>query len=374
MSKRKSGWRAFLNGLGKKYAQLCTMSFVLGSGAYTFRRAHRIPDAYLGSAKEFRDVVVKFWKPYGVRPQRFWYRLFCAGSDHYDPRYIPNTIWQKTIVPYFNNLSLNSAYTDKGMLSRLFPDVKQPETVVKNMGGSFYNGAEEPISREEAVRLCRDEEHVIFKPTIESGGGRDIQFFDKADMPAERVDELFDSFDCNFIAQRIVKQHPDLARINASTLNTMRVLSFRFNGEVHILSAQLRMGSSKARIDNVAAGGCACPIKPDGWLREKAVSHKSKWTDETENGIKLKDIRVPSYDRVTETIKTIHGRMPYFGIIGWDFAVSEDGEPVLIEFNLKPGQNQIGGKEPTFGDMTEAVLEEVYLKKSLEGKYIYSNA
>jgi D-alanine-D-alanine ligase-like ATP-grasp enzyme len=103
------------------------------------------------------------------------------------------------------------------------------------------------------------------------------------------------------------------------------------------------------------------------------VSKKTQWIDETENGIKFKDITVPSYDRVVATIEKIHGRMPYFGIVGWDIAVDKDGDPVLIEFNLRPGQNQIGCKAPTFGDMTEEVLDEVFIKKTLKGKFIYSN-
>ena len=46
------------------------------------------------------------------------------------------------------------------------------------------------------------------------------------------------------------------------------------------------------------------------------------------------------------------------------FAVGEDGTPVMIEFNIKPGQNQIGGKEPSFGDLTDEVLEEVFIRKN----------
>ena len=41
----------------------------------------------------------------------------------------------------------------------------------------------------------------------------------------------------------------------------------------------------------------------------------------------------------------------------------------MIEFNTRPGQNQIGGKEPTFGEMTEEVLEDVYIKKSLRNAF-----
>ena len=40
-------------------------------------------------------------------------------------------------------------------------------------------------------------------------------------------------------------------------------------------------------------------------------------------------------------------------------------EPVFIEYNVCPGSNQITCG-PTFGDLTERVLEEVFVKKTLE--------
>ena len=245
-----------MNTLGYDYMMLGIKSFALAGGVHRYRTAKRIPDGYDGSAKEYEDVVVQYWKPYGIRPKRYWYRLYCAGMDHYDPRFIPGTVWFGKIIPYFNNLSFKSAYTDKAMLSRLFPDVRQPVTVIKNMGGSFYNGAEEPITRDEAEKLCLREEHLIFKPTIESGGGMNIRFFDADEMPADRIGELFDCFNANFIVQQIVQQHPDLARINASTLNTMRVLSFRFHAEGDVSQFQHCLSSLVVFRPLIPAGPC----------------------------------------------------------------------------------------------------------------------
>ena len=180
------------------------------------------------------------------------------------------------------------------------------------------------------------------------------------------MSQLFDKFEANFVVQRLVRQHPDLARINKESLNTVRVMSFRFKGEVHILSTQLRMGGVGSRVDNVTAGGCACVIKPDGWLEERAVTRKSEWTDQHASGLKFKDIRVPSFDKIIQTVKMLHCQLPFFNLIGWDFAVDETGEPVVIEYNLAPEQNQIGGRAPAFGELSDEVFDEVFLKKTLK--------
>ena len=334
------------------------------------KRVKRSGSGYKGSAKEYRETVLKYWKRYGEKPKRIYYTLLCDGRNAYDPRFIPDPIWVNKILPYFNWQAMVYAYGDKSLYSKLFPDISKPDTLVKNMGGLYYDGdGDRMITREEAECILSQEAHLIFKPSLGTKGAG-ILFFDRDDEKSKRIPAIFDEMGSNFVVQRIVKQHPDLARLNPSTLNTVRVISFRFKGQVYILSAQLRIGGAGARVDNVSAGGSACAVKPDGWLHEKSVTRKSTWTDKTPNGIKLSTIRIPNYEGIVETIKKAHCQLPYFNIVGWDFAVGEDGTPIMVEFNTRPGQNQIGGKEPTFGDMTEEVLEDVFIKKTMHRAFM----
>lgn len=358
------------NGLQEKIVSHFVMRMHGTAPSDVRKRVKRSGGGYRGSAKEYRETVLAYWKKYGMKPKRIYYTLLCNGRDSYDPRFIPDPIWVNRIVPYFNWKIMVNAYADKCLYSRLFPELKKPDTLVKNMGGLYYNGdGDQLITREEAERILGAEEHLIFKPSLGTKGAG-ILFFDRDDEKSMSVPAIFDAMKSNFVVQRIVKQHPDLARLNPSTLNTLRVISFRFKGEVHILSAQLRIGGAGARVDNVSAGGCACAVKPDGWLHEKSVTRKSTWTDVTANGIKLSTIRVPNYEGVVEAIRKAHCQLPYFNIVGWDFAVGEDGTPIMVEFNTRPGQNQIGGREPTFGDMTDEVLDDVFIEKTL--KYAFT--
>ena len=335
---------------------------------YAHKRIKMIGGGYKGSDKEFRDVVLKYWEPYGVKPKKYWYTMYCDGRTAYEPRYIPDTMWYGDILPYFNNLMVRRAYVDKSMYTKILPDLKKPVTVVKNIAGYFFNGdLDQPITREEAVALCKDEEHLIFKPSLDSGGGRSILFYDKETMNEETISNYFDEYGAGFVVQRLVEQHPDLARIHKESLNSIRVMALHFQGEVHILSAQLRMGSGGARVDNYSAGGYSANINPDGSLSEFAVNKQTGIATEHPCGLKFKDIVVPHYDRVIETIKRAHKELPYFNIIGWDFSVDPEGNPVFIEINVTPEPNQIGSG-PTFGDLTEEVLKEVFITKSFAGK------
>ena len=77
---------------------------------------------------------------------------------------------------------------------------------------------------------------------------------------------------------------------------------------------------------------------------------------------------MPSYDKVLRIIREEAPKLPRLGIIGWDFGIDQDGEPVFIELNIFPGQNQ-RGSGPSFGDMTEAVLRDVFIEKNLKDAF-----
>ncbi len=334
----------------------------------THKRLKKIGGGYRITAQQF-DEVKKYWKKYGVTPKKYWYKLYADHTGVVDPRYISDTLWFKRILPYYNNLLFMRAYTDKGMLDRFLPQARQAHTVVKNIGGKFYTGDNQLIAEQEALDICARYDHLIFKPSIDSGAGQMIHFYDRKDMDESTVAEYFKLFFSNFVVQEIVAQHPDLARIHSKSLNTIRAISFHNKGEVHILSAQLRMGAGEARIDNYTAGGIACAIKEDGWLVDEALTKQYTWTDHHPSGIPFNTIRVPSYSRIVEEIKRYHPMLPYFNIIGWDFAVDESGQPILIEFNVTPAQNETGSDRPSFGDLTDKVLEDVFITRSLAGKF-----
>lgn len=328
-----------------------------------------IGNGYDGSVSEFKKTVLPYWEPFGRKPEKYWFDLFCRELDHYEPRYIPDTVWYNDILPYFNYIAINKAYRDKGMYSRILADVKKPETVAKNIAGYYFNGdGDRPISLEEAIGICEKEEHLIIKPSVNSGSGRSITFFDRDDPKTEKIADIFSRFKYNFVVQRLVKQHPQLAAVNERSLNTIRVVSFYFKGEVHILSTILRMGGVGARVDNFSAGGISCRIMPDGRLDEKAIKGDLSWTDEHPSGIKFRDISVPSFDKVIETVKRLHPTLPYFAIIGWDYAVDDCGDPVFIEFNIMPEPNQFSCGT-TFGELTDDVLKDVFIDKTRKNAF-----
>lgn len=313
----------------------------------------------------YDEKVIPYWKKYNLRPPIYWFRLFSQDGIHTDPRYIPEDLWYGTILPYYSNMFFRRPYEDKCMHNVLFPKLKRPRTIVKNIAGQFYTDDLSTLTSAEAVKACEEENAFIIKPSIDSGAGRLIQFYDKDKNSKSDIKKMFSDLKANFIVQEIIDQHSVLSSLHANSLNTIRILSFFFEGDVHILSAIVRMGGGDSRIDNVTSGGMQCGIDMSGQCNRLACTKKRDWVEESPDGARFADIKMPAFDKILEIVKEEHCKLPHFRLIGWDFSVDKSGDPVFIEYNVCPGANQMTCG-PTFGEITERVLEDVFIERKLK--------
>lgn len=316
-------------------------------------------------SSEYKTVALPYWRKFGLAPKKYWFELYCGQSDVFDPRFIPDDLWYGHILPYYSNMLFRRPYEDKSMHSIYFSDFTRPKTIFKSSADIFYDDSFTMISRKEAISYAMNSNECIIKPTIDSGYGRLIQFFDPKKESQKRLEEIMDEFKTNYIVQEVVKQHDVLESIYPNSLNTIRVLSFFFNDQVHILSCVLRMGSSGSRVDNVSAGGLQCGIHPDGRLFSKAADKNRNWIYEhPDTKVRFESIQIPSFDEIIQCVKMKHVLFPHFRLIGWDFSVNKNRAPVFIEFNVCPGANQMTCG-PTFGELTDLVLKDVFISKEL---------
>lgn len=316
--------------------------------------------------KEYREIVLPYWKKYGIKPAKMWYQIFSDRDKKFDPRYIPDDLWYGKIVPYFSNTQFRRFGEDKCMHYKFFDDLLRPKTIAKNMAGVFYDDKMQIIDKNKAIDLCMDYDgEFLVKPSIDSGEGRLIRFFNNDNKSRKNIEEAIDDLKANFIFQESVKQNNELKRLNPSSLNTIRLVTFLFEGDVYILSSILRIGGRGSKVDNIGAGGFACHINDDGRLDYRGVNRKAEWVSVGHDDILFKDIVVPAYEKIIAIVKQKHKTLPHFKLIGWDFSVNDSNLPVFIEYNTCPGSNQITCG-PTFGDLTDKVLDEVFVKKSLK--------
>lgn len=168
------------------------------------------------------------------------------------------------------------------------------------------------------------------------------------------------------IVQRPLSQCEELANLNRSSINTIRVLSLlRLDGSVKIYSCVLRMGIGDSKVDNNSRGGINCGICENGRLKDIAYNKKGdKFITHPTSNIKFDEIQIPNFDKVIEKVKILHPLIPHFRLVSWDIAIDKMNEPVLIEANFRYGGLTLHqlNNGPLFGDDTREILDEVFSK------------
>lgn len=308
------------------------------------------------------DIKAFFKKNFGREVPTYWHQYLYSRNGIYSEKYIPASIYFSSIIPCFNYYGFGNAYVDKGFYDTLFPDINRPHTFLKNINGFYYDD-KKPISKEEAVSICQNLGDVVIKPTIFGHWGIGVELFhtENGVIPELNMSvvDLFANYKKNFIIQSKLEQHPDLAKLNPTSVNTIRVLSYRKDNEVIVLYAVIRIGRMGKTVDNETAGGIKADVDlSTGRIKGLAFgSPTEKDMPQTDSGIVLDKYLIPSFPRVLEFVKELHTRLPYYKMVGWDISVDTKGDPVMIEWNKGPELSQVA-HGPAFGDYTEEILAE----------------
>ena len=317
---------------------------------------------------EQRNKIEDFWTPYvkgryaKASFDTKWFDIY--NSLNYKNNrleyYIPDDFYYCFVDTYYSDFQSAKIVDDKNMYDMFFNDVKQPKTIARKINGLYLNAAYKPISEEELIDLCINVGNIIIKKSINSVGGKGVQFWDKH-ASINELKIIIEGMQ-DFVIQEIIEQHPELSKANESSINTIRIVTFIFKGEINILSSILRMGVSGMRVDNASSGGLACGIDKNGRLKSYATDIKAKVYHKHPSGINFDEIVIPNFDKCIKLVKNLAPRFYNISkLISWDLSIGKDGEPILIEFNLSYGDLAIHQTTngPIFGELTEEVLMDV---------------
>ena len=136
LEKRIRQWE-LVRGYRKRYA------FVLKS------RLRDIPE-------EVSDAAVRaVWSKYtDVNPR--WAQYYASVNGIASPYYIPNDLWSTRVCRVMNSRDRFGwpLFQDKNYFDQLYPGVRQPEVIVRNVSGQFLDHDFRPLTPEEAAAIC----------------------------------------------------------------------------------------------------------------------------------------------------------------------------------------------------------------------------
>lgn len=298
------------------------------------------------------------------------YKFFQALKhiDKFDVNYIPSSFYYPYLIQVLNPASYSKLLGHKGLLKSIYQSaINHPSTPLRSIGGIIFDENNYPVSSSDAAEILRGiGQAVLFKPATESNQGDGIKFFDESDIRdlcsyiETRQFLLNDNSD--FVVQLPVKQSAETAVFNPTSLNCMRVTTLNLNGRVTTHSMTLKCGPANSKVDNIGTGerGIIVGIDSDGYLHEKGFYGNGKMAAE-HNGIRFGGRKITAFPKVVEAALKLHSLVDSCHVIGWDLALDEDNNPVLIEGNtVYPGisfEQMCSG--PLFGDRLDEVIDYV---------------
>lgn len=326
---------------------------------------------------ELKSVWGDIWDTGLVDP--LWVQVYSDKTGIYSPEYVGSDIhyynveWSRIDYDYLR------AFLDKNYMDVVLPCVKHPVTLIRKIHGQYLDVDFNPMSKPQAIDKLYEnlDPGIVVKISRSSSGGKGVRFLGKGSTK-EDISEALD-VDPDVAVQLVMRQHPEMAKMNASSVNTIRIICIILDGESIPLSAVVRIGNSGSRVDNFSSGGVGCGVKPDGRLNDCGYTQKGERYDVHPNGFVFSEGFVPNFDKVLEAVKRCHMCVPMFGVASWDIAIDEDGEPVLIEYNVGGAGIDIHqyNNGPLYGKYRERIISDAfknYAERSATLDFNYSIA
>ena len=189
---------------------------------------------------------------------------------------------------------------------------------------------------EQLFALYRNQEALIGKP-LEGSSGQGIKKYGPdnwKDGPEAFLKTLLD--DGIGILEEIVKQHPKMASLCPTSVNTCRIATLFGNKQEGIVYAFLRIGNGKV-MDNVDCGGMAARIDLDTGklLTVGADKQGNTFIKHPMTNTSIIGFQIPFWEEAKAMCLEAARKVPEMRFIAWDVAITEQG-PTFIEGNSFP--------------------------------------
>lgn len=323
-----------------------------------------------------KTEIYSFWKKYGIKIDDFSYhQMYYHATGIHDPKFVPDQVAGFVLYPYYNDSAYELTWRDKNMFSRLLPNVPMPDTYAKCLRNRFIIGGGYYSRTESSYVLKKLSEHiplktdVIVKGSRDSGFGRGVKKYHINDE--KDIQTILNDWSSvkNFIIQKCVQQHETLSSLNRGSNNMIRICSWRHENEVDIIYAAARVGIGESATDVVFVNGeemvNVVGITREGYFRKQKINQDGQFVSDVNI-----ECKIPSWDKIVNIIKQNHLLIDNFDIVGWDFTIDNDANPICFEWNIQwPGTVLYQyANGPLFGEYIEKILS--FLKEE-KNQYNY---
>src|SRR5690625_4258414 len=252
-------------------------------------------------------------------------------------------MWNE-MLPFFNDMTIRPGYSDKNLYERVVETKNRPDIVLKRVHGNYFNSDNEDIDRNTAEKILLNiKEDLIIKPSNADNGrgvGKIVHRQGKMYYNGKNVSimDLEKALGHNYIVQTVIKQLPMMAEPHPASVNSLRMVTFRWKGKIRHLLTYARLGGGNNVKDHAIAGGVSVSVDDDGILGKYGLdTHCKIHTHHPTTNFSFIDnhIQIPNYKHFIKFVVELHKYILHHDYFSWDIAVGADGQPVFSEPNFR---------------------------------------
>ena len=301
-----------------------------------------------------------------------WLKWYVKNSGITSPDFIPENIFYTTVEAILNNPRFAVSYSDKNIYDLMYPAGIFPENVIRNIDGLYYDGQYAPLNIGSDIELYKKlagNVHVFIKPALESGGGRAVDLYtltggtyknsNGQELTLGNLEKIYHE---NFVIQKPLTQHPFLAQFNETSINTLRVLTYRspITNQISILQVVFRVGAKGQYIDNFRAGGFSVGVNNEGKINSFAFNRDGiRFEKVNEIELAKNDFIIPYFEKLQSVAIAIAEKNLHHRMLALDMTIDNDNNVRCVEVNNK--SNEINFHQlnngPLFGEFTDEVID-----------------
>lgn len=195
----------------------------------------------------------------------------------------------------------------------------------------------ETASVEELAAFLEDQESFFAKPN-RGTCGNGIEKLNKADFKDAAEILAYVREKKLPVLEEVLVQHPEMAKLHPSSVNTLRIVTDRVGDTTHIAYIVVKIGTGGGFCDNSGQGGVICRVDPETStiISVATDDYFNVYDRHPDTGIEFRGYKIPMLGEAVELAKRAAQVVPEICHVGWDVAITPDG-PVLIEGNDYPG-------------------------------------
>ncbi len=241
---------------------------------------------------------------------------------------------KKTVITRGVSNSIVRAMNDKAWW-HVFDDKTEFNTVFSKYIHRAWMRLDADTPREKLESFLEGRDAFLYKP-LTGSSGQGITKFSRKDWESD-VDFLRTlQQKGDAILEELVVQHPAMASLCPTSVNTVRVATLLGDKREGIVYAFVRIGNGKV-MDNVDCGGMAARVDLEtGTLQTVAADKQGNvFSVHPMTQTPIVGFQIPCWEEIKSMCLEAMRVVPQMRFVAWDVAVTENG-PLFIEGNSFP--------------------------------------